>query len=95
MAEIILVLTTMPDDARIIGVRPQLDPKRGVVLTSIVLAEGVEDINLFIDNLDATGAFTQLQKLDERVNEDGQLQATLEGIYAPAAARKAGEGAGR
>jgi len=86
----------LPDDVRVATLRPKLDPKRGIVVTIILFAKGVDDVNLFIDKLEATGAFAQLQKLDERVDEENQLQATLEGVYTPAAAHPAaGEGAER
>lgn len=86
---------TLPEEVRIATMRPTLDPTRGIVLTIIVFAAGVEDVNLFIDNLQATGAFAQLQKLDERIDEQNQLQATLEGVYTPGAWRRAEEGARR
>ncbi len=72
--------------------RPKLDPKRGIVLTIIVFARSVDDINLFIDKLEATGAFAQLQKLDERLDDQNQLQATIEGVYTPMAAHPGAEG---
>jgi Tfp pilus assembly protein PilN len=84
--------STLPDDVRIATMRPKLDLKRGIVLTVVVFARSVDDINLFIDRLEATKAFAQLQKLDERIDEQNQLQATLEGVYTPANARSAGEG---
>jgi hypothetical protein len=54
----------------------------------------VDDANLFIDNLEATGAFAQLQKLDERLDDQNQLQTTIEGVYTPANARPGTEGEG-
>jgi len=86
---------TLPDDLRIATMRPKLDPKRGIVVTVIVSAKsGVDDINLFIDKLEATCAFAQLQKLDERVDEQNELQATIEGIYTPMAAHANAEAQG-
>jgi hypothetical protein len=85
--------TTLPDDVRIASMRPKLDMKRGIVVTIIVFAKDkVDDVNLFIDRLEATGAFTQLQKLDEHLNDENQLEATIEGVYSPAAARPGSEG---
>jgi len=88
--------TTLPDDVRITAIRPKLDPRRGTVLTIMVAARTVEDINLFIGNLDATGAFKELAKMEERVDEQNQNQlvAALESVYTPAAA-PAAEGTGR
>ncbi|MEP7305409.1 MAG: hypothetical protein ABJA98_07840 [Acidobacteriota bacterium] len=86
--------TTLPDDVRVATLRPKLDPKRGIVVTIILFAKGVDDVNLFIDKLEATGAFAQLQKLDERLDDQNQLQATIEGVYTPSGARPAAEGEG-
>ena len=88
---------TLPDEVRITAVRPKIDPKRGTVLTVTVMARSVDDVNEFIDSLEATGAFAQLVRVDERLdeNQQNQWQATLEGIYKPDAARPAGEGTAR
>jgi Tfp pilus assembly protein PilN len=79
---------------RITAVRPKIDPKRGTVITITVMARGVDDVNEFIDNLEATGAFAQLVRVDEHIEESqqDQWQATVEGIYRPDGARPAGEG---
>src|SRR5262249_37871280 len=45
--------TTLPDDVRIAAIQPRLDPKRGIVLTLMVLAKGVDDVNQFMENLEA------------------------------------------
>jgi hypothetical protein len=76
---------TLPDDVHFSTVRPKLDPKRGIVITIVVDAKSVNDVNLFIERLEATGAFGQLQKLDESVDDQSQLHATIEGIYTPQA----------
>jgi Tfp pilus assembly protein PilN len=83
--------TTLPDDVRITTVRPKLEPKRGIVLTVIVAAQNrnVDDVNRFIENLQATGAFSQLQKLGESIDDQDQLQATIEAVYTPSGARAA------
>jgi Tfp pilus assembly protein PilN len=86
--------TTLPDDVRVTTLRPKLDPKRGIVVTVILFAKTVDDANVFIDKLDATGAFAQLQKLDERLDDQNQLQTTIEGVYTPATAHPGTEGEG-
>ena len=88
---------TLPDEVRITAVRPKIDPKRGTVIMIAVIARGVDDVNQFIDNLEATGAFAQLVRVDEHVEENQQNQwlATIEGIYKPDAARPTGEGTAR
>jgi Tfp pilus assembly protein PilN len=88
---------TEPDDVRITAVRPRLDPKRGTVVTITIMARTVEDVNQFIDRLEAIGAFTQLVRLDEHLdeNQDNLWQATLEGIYKSGAVQPPGEGTAR
>lgn len=86
----------LPDDVRILSVRPRIDTKRGTVVMIAAMAKSEDDVNHFIDGLEATGAFSQLVRLDEHIdeNQQDQWQATLEGVYKPDAARPA-EGAAR
>ena len=74
---------TLPDEVRIAAVRPKLDPKVGIVLTVSLVARNVDDANLFMDHLDATGAFSGLLKVEEHFDDQGQLEATLESVYSP------------
>jgi Tfp pilus assembly protein PilN len=87
--------TTLPDEVRITTVRPSLDPQRGILLTVLVVARDVDDVNEFIENLEGTGAFTDLLAQENRVDEQEQLVATLEMIYRAAAGQPPAEGAGR
>ncbi|MEO8259812.1 MAG: hypothetical protein ABI868_20875 [Acidobacteriota bacterium] len=83
---------TEPDDVRITAVRPRLDPKRGTIVTIAIVARSVEDVNQFLDRLQATGAFSELLRIDEHLDDEQSLwQATLEGIYKSGAAQPAGE----
>jgi Tfp pilus assembly protein PilN len=76
--------TTLPDDVRITSVRPRIDPqKHSIVLTITVLARGVNDVNQFMEHLDATGAFSLLRPSQERMNEAGQIESVLETVYVP------------
>ncbi len=49
--------TTLPPEVRITSVRPSLDRDRRIMLTITVLARGVDDVNEFMEKLEATGAF--------------------------------------
>jgi type IV pilus assembly protein PilN len=80
--------TTLPDDVRITSVRPRLD-KRGIVLSVSVVARGVDDVHTFINRLSATGAFRDLLTVEERENEAGLLESSLESIYVPGGAAAA------
>ena len=75
--------TTLPDEVRITAVRPKLDPKRGFLLAVVVVAKGVDEVNQFIENLEATRAFAEIHSADEHVNEQNQLEASLAAIYLP------------
>jgi Tfp pilus assembly protein PilN len=74
---------TIPADVRITSVRQRVDRGRGAVLTISVQARGVDDVNAFIDNLEKTGAFTELLAQDEAMNETGEVEAVLEALYRP------------
>ena len=55
------------------------------MLTIGVLARGVDDVNEFMERLEATGAFAKLLSSEERVSDAGQLIAVLECEYVHAA----------
>lgn len=81
---------TLPDDVRITAVRPKIE--RGQFgLTITVVARGVDDLNAFMNNLQTTGSFDRVgSALQERITEQGQLQATVEAVYKPSAGHAAG-----
>ena len=73
--------TTLPDTVRITAVRPRVDRKVGTSVTLIVVGRGVDEVNRFIENLEATHAFTNPLSRQERVTEDEELEATIEAGY--------------
>jgi Tfp pilus assembly protein PilN len=84
--------TTLPDNVRITAVRPKID-KGQFLLTIAIVARSVDDISQLMDRLQRTGAFTQVGgNIEERVNEQGQMQATLDVVYLPDSAHTAGRG---
>jgi len=74
---------TLPDDVRITAVQPTIDKDRRTVLLVNVLARSVDDVNLFMENLDRTGAFDSLRSRQEQMTEDGQIASSLEMVYQP------------
>ena len=79
--------TTLPDDVRITAFQPRRDKGR-TVLAITVVARTVNDISQFMDKLEGTGAFRAVgSRVQERVNEEGMLAATLEVVYLPSAAQ--------
>jgi Tfp pilus assembly protein PilN len=74
--------TTLPADVRITAVRPRVDLRDGTLLTINVVAKGTDDVEQFMEHLEATGAFKDLRGTsDEHYNEQGQLEATIETRY--------------
>jgi len=78
--------TTLPDDVRITSVRPRVDRTAGTVIQINVVGRNTDDINSFIENLGASGAFTKVRPIEEHTNDDGLLEASLETGYTPSAA---------
>ena len=85
---------TLPDDARIIAVRPKVDRTRGIVLSISVVARTTEDVAQFTERLQDTGAFLNPHVVEEHVDEQqqGLLISVLESGYVPAAVKPAGHG---
>jgi Tfp pilus assembly protein PilN len=74
---------TLPPNVRVTSFRPGTDARRGTVVTITTIARGVDDVEQFIDKLEGTGAFADVLTPDERINEEGQVETTLEAIYRP------------
>jgi Tfp pilus assembly protein PilN len=86
--------TTLPDEVRIASVRPTVERDGRIVLTINVSARSVEDVNTFIENLEATGAFADVRPADERTEEGGTILSTLEAPYFPSVGKPAAHGGG-
>jgi DNA-binding transcriptional MerR regulator len=76
--------TTLPADVMLRSVQPQAKDGRVTVILGVV-ARSVDDIDEFMERLEATGAFGGLLATSESPDDDGTLMATLEGVYASAA----------
>jgi|SRR5579864_3288999 len=85
--------TTLPDEVRIVAVRPKVDRERNIVLQINVIARDVEDVNLFLENLEKTGSFARVISHEEHPNEQGQFDAQIETNYVPARAAAPSGGA--
>jgi Tfp pilus assembly protein PilN len=87
--------SALPDEVRITSFRSKIE-KGQIVLTITIVARGAEDVSSFMDNMERTGVFSQVgATLEERINDQGQLQASLETIYLPTVGHAAGRvGAG-
>ena len=72
---------TLPANVRITAVRPAVDDQGRIMLTISVAARGVDDVNEFMESLEKTSAFEHLLTREERMSDEGQLEATLETFY--------------
>ena len=78
---------TLPDDVRITAVRPKVDRKNGNILTISVVGRTIDDVDKFMENIEATGAFSRTLSKEDRINEEGLLEATVETTYMPNAVK--------
>ena len=68
---------TLPDDVRVTAVYPTLDKDHQMQLSVTVVARSVDDVDTFMENLEATGSFSRLNPFTTRVNESGQFECVL------------------
>jgi len=81
---------TLPADVMLIAVRPQIDADV-VKVAMVVMGRTIADIDGFIAQLEATGAFKDMLSTQEQVEDDGSFRATVEGRYVPASTPGGGQ----
>lgn len=79
----------IPANLRITSVRQRVDRVRGPVLTITVVGKSVKDVNQFMETLEKSGVFTQLLAQDESINDQNEVEGTLEALYRPVSATAA------
>lgn len=71
---------TLPPGVVLSSVAPEVE--RGqVIVTMVVLARRVEDVDDFMEKLEASGAFRNLLPVNDLVGEDGLHRVTMQGTY--------------
>jgi Tfp pilus assembly protein PilN len=89
-----LLESALPDEVRLTSFRSKIE-KEQIILTITVVARGAEDVSSFLDNMERTGVFSDVGgKLEERVNDQGQLVISLDTVYRPAVGHPTGRLAG-
>lgn len=73
--------TTLPEDVRIRSVQPRLEAGRFIV-TILVEGRNPEDVDAFIEALEASGNFANVLPTVQNVTEQGLIEATIQGVYA-------------
>jgi len=79
---------TLPDDVRVQSIQPATDKQGNLTIAMVVFGRRAEDIEQFIERLEATKAFQHMVSSSETTNTQGLLEVSLEGWYGPRAARE-------
>lgn len=77
-----LIEKTLPNDVRVVSVAPVID-KNGVLVLMTVISKRPEDLGIFIDGLQKTGAFYDVLPRQEDATEDGMRRTSVEARYLP------------
>jgi hypothetical protein len=75
--------STVPPDVRIVSLRPDTDRDGNLTVTIAAVGRRAEDIQQFVEKLEATGSFSQIVSRTETTNPQGLLEVVLEGRYLP------------
>jgi hypothetical protein len=86
---------TLPPDVRITAVQPRIEDNNNFVIGVGVEARRAEDLDAFVEALENGGAFRNVLAVKEQTNEDGLIEAIVEGSYVPPAREPAATGGGR
>jgi Tfp pilus assembly protein PilN len=73
---------TLPPDVRITAVQPLQDQNGTFHVGVAVQARRAEDVDTFVEALEKSGAFHDVLPGEDRVTEDGLLEAIVDGEYA-------------
>ena len=74
--------STLPPNVMMTSVRPEIETT-DIAVSMGVLGRRVEDIDMFMDRLEATGAFAELLARQEEATDEGMYRAALRGRYLP------------
>jgi len=73
---------TLPSDVRITAMRPTVGSEGAVRVTVAVEARRAEDLDAFVEALEASGSFHSALTTQEVTDADGVIDATIEANYA-------------
>ncbi len=76
---------TLPPDVRLVQVQPQADADGRLMVSLTVISRKIEDLDVFIGRLEATGTFRGLLSRSDEALEDGTIESNLQGYYRHAA----------
>jgi hypothetical protein len=73
----------LPPDVRITAVQPRREQDGSFAVNIGVQARRVEDVEAFIEALEATTPFKDVLPVEEQTGDGGLIEAVLDGRYAP------------
>ena len=73
---------TLPENVMLTSVRPSIEAP-AINVSVGVIGRQVEDINHFIEQLEATGAFADILAREEEITQNGMYRALVRGRYFP------------
>jgi hypothetical protein len=73
----------LPPDVRITAVQPRREQDGSFAVNIGVQARRVEDVEAFIEALEAQTPFKDVLPVEEQTGDDGLIEAVLDGRYAP------------
>jgi hypothetical protein len=76
---------TLPPDVRLVEVQPQTDADGRLMVALTVISRRIEDLDIFINRLEATGTFRGVLSRSDVALEDGTIESNLQGYYQRAA----------
>jgi hypothetical protein len=75
---------TLPEGVRLTNFQPRVDRDGRFRVALRVQARRVQDLDVFLGALEKTERFSDMLSAEEQVNEEGLINALVEGIYTPA-----------
>ena len=81
----------LPADVRITAVQPRREADGSFAISVAVQARRVEGVDGFIEALEGQGTFKNVLPAEEQTDEDGLIDAVLDGTYLPEAPAAAAE----
>lgn len=76
---------TLPADVRLMQVQPQSAADGRMMVSLTVVSRRIEDLDGFIERLEATGAFRGVISRSDNLLDDGTIESSLQGYYVQAA----------
>jgi hypothetical protein len=81
---------TLPNDVRITAVQPRIEQNGDFVVSMIVQARRIEDLDAFMDALEKRSSFRDVRQKEEQTNDEGLIEAVVDATYVPQQRQAAG-----